>query len=171
MMKKREVILLAIIMSALFVCGCEQVEQAVKDESAYNLSDVSLYDFDNKGETDELADIIFSEGSTVVIYGRTIDMSELLNGVLKDDRVVGTSVASSNNEESMCYACVTTCIEGRIYVGSYRLSWAPDVTDEDMEPFIKNALKTDNIYKIGSEFREKKEEYYVLEICGIPEEK
>lgn len=29
MMKKREVILLAIIMSALFICGCEQVEQAV----------------------------------------------------------------------------------------------------------------------------------------------
>ena len=95
MMKRREVILLAIIMSALFICGCGQVGQAVKDESVYNLYDVSLYDFDNKGETDELADIIFSEDSTVVIYGQTLDMSELLHGVLKDDRVVGSSEMSS----------------------------------------------------------------------------
>ena len=30
-MKKRDVVLLAIIMTALLICGCGQVEQAVKD--------------------------------------------------------------------------------------------------------------------------------------------
>ena len=166
-MKKRETIMIAIIMSVLLICGCEEI---MKHESGYNSVNVSLYDFDNKGETDELTDIIFLEDNTVVIYGRTLDMSKLLNGILKDDRDAGTSEKSSNIE-SMCYACVTTCIGGRVYVGSYRLSWEPDVKDEDMEPFIKSVLTTDNLYKIGSEFREKKEEYYVLETCGIPEEK
>lgn len=32
-MTKRNVLLLAIIMSALLICGCGQVEQAVKDIS------------------------------------------------------------------------------------------------------------------------------------------
>ena len=50
-MKKRETIMIAIIMSVLLICGCEEI---MKHESGYNSVNVSLYDFDNKGETDEL---------------------------------------------------------------------------------------------------------------------
>ena len=67
-MKKRETIMIAIIMSVLLICGCEEI---MKHESGYNSVNVSLYDFDNKGETDELTDITGSARKSAIKIGES----------------------------------------------------------------------------------------------------
>lgn len=155
-----------VLIITVFLAGCNNESQGTDAYTPQH--EIILHDIDTVIDSDLITKDIYQDDNTVVLYGHNIDLHEIMSTLLNDPRVLTNNPPGPSSDETICYACITTCINQTVYVGFYRISWdSNEATISDMQPVIDEYLNKENLLSLAHEFRAKKDEYYAFETCGI----
>lgn len=157
------------------VCGMslEQFEAEMKKKNYYvaYLHDIVLYDIATADRAQVLSDIN-TDGRTVVLYGKYLDPDAIADQFYFGDNVVGKPHSSTNSHKTVYYACMSTCLDGKIYTKQSSVTFADDFSDTDIEEILGDHLDIADLRKSAYEFRQDKlAEYSILDTAPLYGEK
>lgn len=155
------------------ICGMSLKEfeacMAKKNYYVAYLHDVVLYDLAASDKEVILSDI-YTEGRTVVLYGRNLDIAEINRTFYSGDNVVGTTVPATSWGKSVCYACVSTCLNGKVHIGYNRLTFETGMSAEDVDATLVQVLLPSTLREDAYVFRQERIEMHtVLDTAPLPD--
>lgn len=116
---------------------------------------IDLYD-SSSSDKDKILSNIYTEGCTVVIYGRNLNIEEINRTFYSGDNVMETTISTTYPDKSICYACISTCIKNKVYVQYCRLLFGNEVSQAEIEASLDDALVFSALRKTAFEFRKEK---------------
>lgn len=139
--------IILLILSILFFVSCGEVanEVVIPDNIAmYNLQDVSR-------DQAEVLGTIYTEGKTVVIYGRSIDIFSLKEQFYAANNVRGVYDDYASNQRHVCYMCISTCLNNIVYVTFVTCAYTESV---EIDNILDMYLDEQKILEKAIQFRE-----------------
>ncbi|MBQ7922118.1 MAG: M56 family metallopeptidase [Clostridia bacterium] len=149
----------------LYGMTAEEFEWEMKHRNYYvdYLHDVVLHDITVSDKAQIISDI-HTEGRTVIIYGKDLDTEEINRTFYSEDDVMGTLEYLPSEDMRAFYACASTCLNGKVYVGYYHVNFPADGDKAELMTLIEDEYLTESsLLNIGFDFRNKKLEMHKSE--------
>lgn len=157
------------------VCGLslEKFEEKMARKNYYvaYLHDIVLYDASNANR-EQVFFNINTEGRTVVLYGKYLDPDMIADRFYFGDNVVGKPRSGTHSHTTVYYACMSTCLDGKVYTKQCSTTFADDFSDADIDSILSDCLDLSSLRKSAYEFRQDRiENYSIPETAPVYDEK